>query len=93
MLYDDTEGSIGVKFAKMDLIGLPWQIIVGKKTVSENIVEIKNRATGKVEEVQIEEAINCFNVKMIRGIGTDIVYIPRILRILQKYGKKNNNKI
>ncbi|QIT36359.1 proline--tRNA ligase [Wolbachia endosymbiont of Brugia pahangi] len=63
VLYDDTEGSIGVKFAKMDLIGLPWQIIVGKKAVSENIIEIKNRATGKVEEVQIEEAINYFNVK------------------------------
>ncbi|VDO36674.1 unnamed protein product [Brugia timori] len=30
---------------------------------------------------------------MIRGIGTDIVYTPRILRILQKYGKKFLNKI
>lgn len=30
---------------------------------------------------------------MIHGIGTDIVYIPRILRILQKYGKKFLNKV
>ncbi|MFP3024266.1 MAG: His/Gly/Thr/Pro-type tRNA ligase C-terminal domain-containing protein, partial [Wolbachia sp.] len=63
VLYDDTEGSVGVKFARMDLIGLPWQIIVGKKTVSENIVEIKNRATGEVKEMQIEEAINRFSTK------------------------------
>lgn len=31
VLYDDTEGSVGVTFSRMDLIGLPWQIIVGKK--------------------------------------------------------------
>ncbi|WP_425386165.1 holo-[acyl-carrier-protein] synthase [Wolbachia endosymbiont (group A) of Barypeithes pellucidus] len=30
---------------------------------------------------------------MIRGIGTDIVYIPRVLRILQKYGEKFLNRI
>ncbi|MGL9762649.1 MAG: proline--tRNA ligase [Wolbachia sp.] len=63
VLYDDTEGSVGVKFAKMDLIGLPWQIIVEKKAASENIVEIKNMATGEIEEMQIEEAINRFNAE------------------------------
>jgi len=63
VLYDDTEGSVGVKFARMDLIGLPWQIIVGRKVGSENIVEIKNRATGEVEETQIEEAVNRFSAK------------------------------
>ncbi|WP_341812264.1 proline--tRNA ligase [Wolbachia endosymbiont (group A) of Conops quadrifasciatus] len=63
VLYDDTEGSIGVKFSRMDLIGLPWQIIVGKKAIDENIVEVKNRAAGEVKEMQIEEAINCFSTK------------------------------
>jgi prolyl-tRNA synthetase len=63
VLYDDTEGSVGVKFARMDLIGLPWQIIVGKKAASENIVEIKNRAAGEIEEMQIEEAINRFSAE------------------------------
>ncbi len=63
VLYDDTEESIGVKFARMDLIGLPWQIIVGKKAVSENLVEIKNRVTGEVKEIQIEEAINRFTTE------------------------------
>lgn len=63
VLYDDTDESAGVKFARMDLIGLPWQIIVGRKAVSENIVEVKNRATGEIEEMQIEEAINRFSAK------------------------------
>ncbi|WP_168464481.1 proline--tRNA ligase [Wolbachia endosymbiont of Ctenocephalides felis wCfeT] len=62
ILYDDAEESVGVKFARMDLIGLPWQIIVGKKSANEGIVEVKNRATGKVEEMQIEEAINRFSI-------------------------------
>ncbi|MDR2831849.1 MAG: proline--tRNA ligase [Rickettsiales bacterium] len=63
VLYDNTEESVGVKFARMDLIGLPWQIIVGKKAIDENTVEVKNRATGEVEEMQIERAINRFSTK------------------------------
>ncbi|WP_410542917.1 proline--tRNA ligase [Wolbachia endosymbiont of Tetranychus urticae] len=63
VLYDDTDESVGVKFARMDLIGLPWQIIIGKKAVTSNIVEVKNRATGEVEEIQVEEAINRFSAK------------------------------
>ncbi|WCR53209.1 MAG: Proline--tRNA ligase [Wolbachia endosymbiont of Ctenocephalides orientis wCori] len=60
VLYDNLEESVGVKFARMDLIGLPWQIIVGEKAISNNLVEVKNRATGEVKEMQIEEAINRF---------------------------------
>jgi len=61
VLYDDSEESAGVKLSKMDLIGLPWQIIIGKKTVSENLVEVKNRATGKIRDMQVEEVINYFS--------------------------------
>ncbi|WFW29896.1 MAG: proline--tRNA ligase [Wolbachia endosymbiont of Menacanthus eurysternus] len=63
VLYDDTEVSVGVKFSRMDLIGLPWQIIVGKKTANKNIVEVKNRINGEIKEMQIEEVINRFNTK------------------------------
>ncbi|MGL9732851.1 MAG: proline--tRNA ligase [Wolbachia sp.] len=63
ILYDDTERSIGVKFTRMDLIGLPWQIIVGKKATIKNIIEIKNMATQEIEEIKIEEAINRFNAE------------------------------
>lgn len=54
---------MSLNLATIDLIGLPWQIIVGKKAIDENIVEVKNRATGEVKEMQIEEAINRFSTK------------------------------
>lgn len=60
VLYDDSEESAGVKLSKMDLIGLQWQIIIGKKTVSESLVEVKNRATGEIRDMQVEEVINYF---------------------------------
>ncbi|MDD9331303.1 MAG: proline--tRNA ligase [Wolbachia sp.] len=63
VLYDDLEESVGVKFSRMDLIGLPWQIIIGKKTINENLVEVKNRATGEVKDMQIEEVINRFKTE------------------------------
>ena len=43
VLYDDREESPGVKFADMDLIGLPWQIIVGPRGLKTGVIELKNR--------------------------------------------------
>ena len=56
-LYDDRDERPGAKFAAMDLIGLPNQIIVGPKSLAEGKVEIKNRATGNRELVGVEAAI------------------------------------
>ena len=53
VLYDDRIERPGVKFNDADLIGLPIQIIVGRKA-DEGIVEIKIRETGEREEVLIE---------------------------------------
>ncbi|WP_413988094.1 proline--tRNA ligase [Labrys okinawensis] len=47
VLLDDTDERPGGKFAKMDLIGLPWQVIVGPKGLAEGKVEVKNRRTGE----------------------------------------------
>jgi prolyl-tRNA synthetase len=52
-LYDDTEERAGAKFAVMDLIGLPFQVIVGPKGVAAGEVEIKTRATGAREAVAL----------------------------------------
>ncbi len=46
MLYDDRDESPGAKFAAMDLIGLPWQLIVGPRGVAAGTVELKNRRAG-----------------------------------------------
>lgn len=53
VLYDDRIERPGVKFNDADLIGLPIQIIVGRKA-DEGIVEIKVRRTGEREEVLIK---------------------------------------
>ena len=57
VLLDDTDERPGAKFAKMDLIGIPWQIIVGPKGLSEGTVEVKRRATGEKLNLAIEAAI------------------------------------
>ena len=56
-LYDDGEDSAGAKFARMDLIGLPWQVIVGPRGVKAGTVEMKNRRCGEREELAAESAL------------------------------------
>ncbi|MDC0033465.1 His/Gly/Thr/Pro-type tRNA ligase C-terminal domain-containing protein, partial [Alphaproteobacteria bacterium] len=58
VLYDDREERAGGKFANMDLIGVPWQLIVGPRGVKSGIVEVKRRATGEREELSIEAALS-----------------------------------
>ena len=49
VLYDDTDNRPGAKFASADLIGVPWQILVGPKGLAEGKVELKCRADGSRE--------------------------------------------
>jgi len=63
VLYDDRDDRPGAKFATMDLIGLPVQIIVGPKALADGKVEVKYRRTGERELLSIDEAINKFAKK------------------------------
>ena len=56
-LYDDRDERGGAKFATMDLIGLPWQLIVGPKGLEKGVVELKRRSGGEREELSIESAL------------------------------------
>ncbi|MCY3981060.1 MAG: His/Gly/Thr/Pro-type tRNA ligase C-terminal domain-containing protein, partial [Alphaproteobacteria bacterium] len=56
-LYDDRPERAGVKFADMDLIGLPWQVVVGPRGIDRGRVELKCRATGAREEISLESAL------------------------------------
>ena len=47
MLYDDLDERAGAKFATADLIGVPWQVMVGPRGLAEGKVEVKNRATAR----------------------------------------------
>ena len=57
-LYDDTEERAGAKFSTFDLIGLPWQLIVGPRGLAQGQVEIKNRKTGERQNLSPEAAVN-----------------------------------
>jgi prolyl-tRNA synthetase len=56
-LYDDRDERGGAKFATMDVIGLPWQLIVGPKGLEKGVVELKRRASGEREELSLESAL------------------------------------
>jgi prolyl-tRNA synthetase len=56
-LYDDRDERAGAKFAEADLIGHPWQIIVGPRGAANGLVELKRRATGERAEVSVEDAL------------------------------------
>lgn len=51
VLYDDRDAGAGAKFANMDLIGLPWQVVVGPRGLEKGLYELKNRRTGEREEL------------------------------------------
>ena len=60
VLYDDTAERPGAKFAGMDLIGLPWQVVVGPRGLEKGLVELKNRKTGAKEELTADAVVNRF---------------------------------
>jgi prolyl-tRNA synthetase len=53
VLLDDREARAGEKFADADLIGIPTRITVGKKTVDDGAVDVRDRATGEERRVAI----------------------------------------
>jgi prolyl-tRNA synthetase len=56
-LYDDRDDRAGVKFNDADLMGHPWQIVVGPRSAAAGRVELKRRATGERQEVDIADAL------------------------------------
>jgi prolyl-tRNA synthetase len=60
VLHDDTDQRPGAKFATADLIGLPWQFIVGPRGAAAGEVEIKNRKTGERETLSVAAAASRF---------------------------------
>lgn len=60
VLYDDSTSSVGEKLNRMDLIGIPTQIILGNKSIESKSLEIKDRKTGTVEVQGIDAFLEMF---------------------------------
>ncbi|MCH8685338.1 proline--tRNA ligase [Pedomonas mirosovicensis] len=58
VLYDDRDERGGAKFATMDLIGIPTQVIIGPKGLSSGVVEVKARGNGSREEMPIDTLVD-----------------------------------
>ncbi|HWV95659.1 MAG TPA: proline--tRNA ligase [Xanthobacteraceae bacterium] len=57
VLYDDTDQRPGGKFATADLIGIPWQVMVGPRGLAEGKVELKQRSTGERELIGLADVV------------------------------------
>jgi prolyl-tRNA synthetase len=68
-LYDDTSERAGAKFASMDLIGLPYQLIVGPKGIKSGEVEVKDRRTGERQTMSPDAALK----RLVDDIGVQRV--------------------
>ena len=64
VLYDDREVSVGKKLSDNDLIGFPYQIIIGSKNLKENLVEIKVRKENFIQKFNPEEAMNFIKTQL-----------------------------
>ena len=58
VIFDDRAERPGVKFADNDLMGFPFQIIVGKRGIKNGTVELKVRATGEREDVALDGIVS-----------------------------------
>ncbi|GAB4489558.1 MAG: proline--tRNA ligase [Thermodesulfovibrionales bacterium] len=64
VLLDDRTERAGVKFKDADLIGIPIQIVIGEKNLTEGLVEIKERKTKATEKVGVGDAASSVASKM-----------------------------
>ena len=58
VLYDDRDLSAGEKFADADLIGCPYRVLVSKKTLLQDSVELKRRHESEVNIIKIKDIIS-----------------------------------
>ena len=60
VLYDDTDERAGAKLARADLIGLPYQIIIGPKGIKDQLYDLKCRKSGDISKLSYDELLNFF---------------------------------
>ena len=64
VILDDRVCSIGKKLSDNELIGIPFQIIIGKRDLNDGVVEFKNRQNNNIEKIEVDQIINFVNSKL-----------------------------
>ena len=64
VILDDRICSIGKKLSDNELIGTPFQIIIGKRDLKNNLVEFKNRQNNKIQKIASNDVISFINSKL-----------------------------
>ncbi len=65
-LLEDRSERVGVKFNDADLLGIPYQVVIGEKNLHEGFVEVKNRRTGEKSKIEVEKIIN-YLIELVQG--------------------------
>lgn len=60
VLYDDRDASAGAKFAESDLLGIPYRVVIGKRSAESGMAEVKKRGAEESENVQLADLIRYF---------------------------------
>src|SRR6516162_1989928 len=63
-LYDDRDESPGAKFATMDLIGIPDQLVIGPRGIAGGTIELKHRRTGERQDMSVESALQRLTARL-----------------------------
>ena len=74
-LLDDRAERPGVKFNDADLLGAPYQIVIGEKNLEKGLVEIKERKTGTTTKIETDQAISQMMATAISGIQLPLVAV------------------
>ena len=67
VVLDDRKERPGVKFADNDLMGFPFQIILGKRGINNGVAELKIRATGEREDVALDQVVERVSQLVFEG--------------------------
>ena len=71
ILYDDRDCVIGKKLSDNDLIGIPYQIIIGKRDVKDNLVEFKNRFKNNLKKYLLMKLLIFYSKK---SFSLNVIY-------------------
>ena len=57
VLYDDRDQRAGVKFAEMELLGIPWRVVVSPKALEAGSFEVTERKTGQSHQMALNDIV------------------------------------